>query len=362
MENMSLEFHKLRCFITVVEEGSISKAAVLLNMTQPPLSTLIRKLEDSLNVTLFVRHGKRLILTDTGRLLYNRAKELVKSSENIVQELVEQHEGMRGVVHIGCTGSANLFIIPKVVERLRKIAPNIQIRVRVGNSAFIVRELRNHTLDVGIIRGVFRADDLDISPLQLEPLLLALPPDHRLLTQPSIHMHDLKDEKFLLLTTTFGHGISDQVIESCQTSGFYPDIIYWGTEILPMLLMVKNGIGITFVPQCFQELHLPGLPPLIPISSQTLLTRSSLITVKNRYTTAVTQRFLDVIREIVAIHDSDRQETLSKTKRQFAQKKPNPLYRTGLRDFTHPTPLLPSSRKTSAAPCTPRPSRESHNA
>lgn len=293
------DFHRLRCFITVVEEGSISKAAIALNMTQPPLSVLIRKLEESLNVMLFVRTGKRLVLTDTGRLLYNRAKELLKTSENIVHELVEQHEGMRGVVNVGCTSSANMFILPKVIERLREIAPHILVRVRVGSSAFILRELRNQTLDVGIIRGVFRADDLDITPLQIEQLLLALPPDHHLLSKRAIQIQDLKDEKFLLLITTFGTGISDQIIESCQMSGFYPNIVYWGSEILPMLLMVRNGIGISFAPECFRELDLPGLPQLVEIDSHKLMTRSSLVTIKDRYTTAVTQQFLNVTREVV---------------------------------------------------------------
>ena len=88
-----MDLHKLRCFIAVVEEGSLSKAAEVLNMTQPPLSILMKKLEEELNVTLFERRNKRLLITDTGHLLYKRAKELISSSESIYQELVEQNKG-----------------------------------------------------------------------------------------------------------------------------------------------------------------------------------------------------------------------------------------------------------------------------
>ncbi len=292
-----MDFHKLRCFITVVEEGSISKAAFLLNMTQPPLSITLRKLEEELNVALFDRRGKKLTLTDTGKLLYQRSKELMASSESIKQELVEQAAGTRGTVNVGISTSANMFIIPKVLEKIRQTSPNIVVRVREGNAEYILRELRNLKLDVCIVRQVFEAEDLQTTTLQTESLLVALPPGHHLLNKPSIELRDLQDENFLLPATTLGQGISEQIIEACQSSGFSPKVIYWGTEILPMLLMVKRGLGISFAPQCFRELTSPALPQLVKLSSPPLYTKQNLVISKNHYITAVTQRFLEITKE-----------------------------------------------------------------
>jgi LysR family transcriptional regulator, salicylic acid-responsive activator of bsdBCD len=70
-----------------------------------------------------------------------------------------------------------------------------------------------------------------------------------------VNLFDLKDKYFLLSTTTYGYGISDHVIELCNKTGFSPKIRYWGTEILPILLMVKKGIGVTLVPEYFCSLE-----------------------------------------------------------------------------------------------------------
>src|SRR5690606_41522504 len=110
--------------------------------------------------------------------------------------------------------SANLFIIPDAVKKLREEAPNIIMRVREGNSSFVLNELRNHRIDIGIVRTIFEAEDLHISTLMTEPLLLALPPGHPLLDKPSVSIADLRDEKFILPTSSHGSGIAEEIVEA----------------------------------------------------------------------------------------------------------------------------------------------------
>lgn len=90
--------HQLRCFVAVVDFGSVSKAAEALHMTQPPLSILIRKLEAHHQVTLFDRVNNRLIPSQAGLLLYRRAKDLLASMQAIHHELQECHHGLRGTI------------------------------------------------------------------------------------------------------------------------------------------------------------------------------------------------------------------------------------------------------------------------
>ena len=105
-----MDEHRLKCFIAVYEQGSVSAAAARLHMTQPPLSILLRKLEDELGVTLFDRSGHRLVPTATGELFYLRAKALQASVQAMRRELREAEQGARGTVHIGCATAASLFI------------------------------------------------------------------------------------------------------------------------------------------------------------------------------------------------------------------------------------------------------------
>ncbi|WP_260842787.1 LysR substrate-binding domain-containing protein, partial [Staphylococcus epidermidis] len=76
-------------------------------------------------------------------------------------------------------------------------------------------------------------EDLHISTLMTEPLLLALPPGHSLLDKPSVSIADLRDEKFILPTSSHGSGIAEEIVEACHNSGFAPDVVYWGTEVFP---------------------------------------------------------------------------------------------------------------------------------
>lgn len=293
-----MNLHRLQCFIKVVEEGSITKAAAALQMTQPPLSILIQNFEEELNVSLFKRVGRSLKLTSSGKFLYERGKELLDISDNTQRELVEYHDGIKGTVKIGCITSANLFVIPTVLKKLTDETPNIVTHVREGNSSYILNELRSLNIDIGITRTSIRAEDIHMSPLLTEPLMVALPPNHPLCEKEKIHIADLKNERFLLPSTSHGLGIAEDIMEACQNNGFTPNVVYWGSETLPMLMMVMKGSGICFVPACFSELISPALPVLRPIASEELETKLFLITLRDRYLSPVAERFISSIEEI----------------------------------------------------------------
>ncbi|OKL37874.1 LysR family transcriptional regulator [Domibacillus mangrovi] len=294
-----MDIQKLKYFIVIVEHGTISKAALALNMTQPPLSMAIKSFEEELGLRLFNRVGKRLHLTDTGKLMYERGKELLTSMEVVVQEVHEHQSGKRGRVTIGCSTVANLTIIPEVVRRLTERSIQITIHVKEGNAAYILDQLRHHKMDIGIVRNTFNKDDLHTTALLTERLLVALPPAHPLAKEKSIKLEDLKDESFFMQHTTFGHGISDDIIEACEIRGFTPNVIYWGTETLPMLSMVKKGLGVAFCPVAFANLADFNLPPLLELSEPHLHAKLNLVTSKNSVKKAATEQFLEITKEVI---------------------------------------------------------------
>jgi DNA-binding transcriptional LysR family regulator len=295
-----MDLHKLECFLAVVDEGTLSKAAAVLNMTQPPLSMMIRKLEGDLNVSLFDRSERQLKLTSSGKLLYQRAKALLESVEEIKEELIENDLGVRGTVNVGCSTSANLSIIPNIIKKLRDEAPNIVVRVSAGTSSYIFKELKNHSLDIGIVPVIYQAENYDITNLYSEPLLLALPPGHHLLGKEKIRLRELRNENFLLTNTSIGESISDQIIQECHNEGFSPNIVYWGTEVFPMILMVMKSIGITFAPASFREFYWfnKQRPHLVEMDSPRLKIKYSLVTLKNRHQSRLTQKFIDAARDV----------------------------------------------------------------
>src|SRR5690606_15098394 len=139
-----MDEHRLKCFVAVYEEGSVSAAAVRLHMTQPPLSILLRKLEDELRVGLFDRSGRRLAPTAAGELFYLRAKAMLANLQTVRRELREVEQGTRGSVHIGCSTAASLFIVPRVMEDLAAEGLQIIIHVHEGEIGYMLQQLREH--------------------------------------------------------------------------------------------------------------------------------------------------------------------------------------------------------------------------
>lgn len=294
-----MDMVKLQYFITIVEEGSISKAAMKLNMTQPPLSMSLKKFEEELGFSLFLRSGKQLTLTSSGKIIYERGKELIYSSSAIIKEAKEQVEGKIGFVTIGCSTVANLTIIPLVVQEMKRRDMNITIKVLEGNTAFILDQLRSHHMDLGFIRNIIDKEDFYTETLLYEPIYIALPPKHPLNKNKSISLKDLKNEDFLMPYTTLGFGISEFILEGCESFGFKPNVIYWGTETLPMLNMVNRGLGVAFVPALFKKMNNFNLPKLIKLENVEIRASLNLATLKNSVSKSATEQFITVTKEVI---------------------------------------------------------------
>lgn len=301
-----MDMTRLKYFIAIVEEGSISKAATLLNMTQPPLSMSVKKFEEELGFDLFKRIGKKMTLTAPGKIIYEQGKELIHSSNAIIKEAKEQEEGQTGHITIGCSTVANLTIIPLVMQRMREKSIDITLKVLEGNTNFILKQLRSHQMDLGFIRNIINKEDFNTTTLLYEPLYIALPPNHPLSTKKEISLGELKDEKFLMPYTTLGFGVAEFILEGCDSFGFKPNVIYWGTETLPMIDMVNRGLGIAFVPALFKEVNNYSLPTLVKLYNPEIRASLNLATLKNSVKKTATEQFINITKEVIANYDISR--------------------------------------------------------
>ncbi len=292
-----MDEHRLKCFVAVYEQGSVSAAATRLHMTQPPLSILLRKLEDELGVTLFDRSGHRLAPSATGELFYLRAKAMLAQLQTMRRELREAEQGARGTVHIGCATAASLFVMPAVMEDLAASDLDITVDVQEGEAGYMLQRLRERGLDLIISRSEYIAPELESRAILDEPLCVALPPGHPAGASTRVRLADLRGERFLLHRSPLGTGISDMVLRACQKAGFVPNVVYWGGETLPMLLMAQRGLGVAFAPQSFGQLAGPVLPQLFPLQGVELRTHLNLVWPRDLTLTPAAGRIRDLILE-----------------------------------------------------------------
>jgi DNA-binding transcriptional LysR family regulator len=294
-----MDMQKLKYFIAVVEYGTVSKAAEALNMTQPPLSMLLKKFEEEIGIQLFKRVGRRLHLTEPGHILYQRGVELLASSESILQEAREYQQDKRGNVFIGSATVANLTIIPEVVKRMNESGYHISVHVKEGSTPYILEHLRFHKLDIGIVRNVYNRDDLMTTKLFSEPLMVALPPNHALAGRKTVTLEELKNENFLLYHSSYEFNVSEIIVDECRKRGFSPNVIYWGTETMPILGMVNNGLGVAFPPKSILKMAGITLPPLAELTDPVIKTTMNMVTMKNNIKKDVVDHFLHMAQEVI---------------------------------------------------------------
>lgn len=166
-----MTLQQLTYFLSAAEHGSFSAAAESLHMAQPSLSEQIRRLEAELGVSLFARTGRRLELTEAGRLLLPQAERTLDAARAALESVREVRDVTGGTVAFGTFGSAHHYLLGGLVEEFRARYPSVRVRVVGQNSAEVADAVREGQLEAGLV--VLPVDDrgLDVRPVMQEELL-----------------------------------------------------------------------------------------------------------------------------------------------------------------------------------------------
>ena len=146
-----MDFTQLQGFVQVAQEGSFTRAAEKLYLTQPALSLQIKALETELGMPLFERRNRQVYLTEAGRMVLERAQEILSKVEQI-REQVAAYQGMqRGRVQIGTSDTTCLYVLPALVQTFRSQFPNIDIHLTNKPSGEVASLLKDGVVDFGIV-------------------------------------------------------------------------------------------------------------------------------------------------------------------------------------------------------------------
>src|SRR6266496_136106 len=142
-----MEFSQLEFFVTVVEEGSFSKAAERVYRTQPAVSIAIRRLEDEIGAPLFERSQKTQALTEVGKLVYDYAKRILSLRDQTIDVVSELRSLKRGRVRIGANESTSLYLLPHLILDYRALYPNIMVEIFRHASERLPREVLDRNVN-----------------------------------------------------------------------------------------------------------------------------------------------------------------------------------------------------------------------
>ncbi len=176
-----MDIRALRYFVAVAGTGHMTRAAEQLGIQQPPLSLQIKALERELGVLLFRRHPRGVALTDAGRLFQAEALRMLQDMEAMKQRMARVAKGQAGTLAVGFTSSAAAHrFMPEALRAFRRAYPAVELQLREDNAAELTDALAAGRLHCGLLRvPVARPEGLVFETLLREPVLVAMPSDHR---------------------------------------------------------------------------------------------------------------------------------------------------------------------------------------
>lgn len=242
-----MTLRRLEYFVAVAEELSFTAAARALHVAQPPLSTQVRALERDLGADLFDRSGRTPTLTAAGRALLPEARRILAAYGRLAATAQQAGDGRVGRLRVGLVPSATAGDLPGVLRRLRTELPGLEVSLVEGRPPELLRRLEGDDLDVVLLYAVADGPHLASRVLAREPLVLALPPGHRLTAADTVSVGDLDREPLLLPARHGDDGLRERT--SALLAGVHVRVVQddlWMVQT--MVALVAAGLGCAVVP------------------------------------------------------------------------------------------------------------------
>ena len=262
-----MEFHQLRYFVAVAEEGSFSRAAAKVRVAQPSLSQQIRKLEAEVGQPLFDRLPRSVVLTEAGRCLIDYARQILASIGDARRCVDEFKDEVAGRLAVGAIPTIAPYVLPELIGKFQKHYPEVTLEIVEDVTDGITRRVEAGELDVALASTCQQAPTLRRESLGSEPLLALVPKRHPLAKKALVAMDDLKSQRFLLLHEM--HCLSQQVNHLLAARRLRPEIALAGSQLGTIANMVAAAIGVSIVPQMMVKhqatpgcVSLPFAPPV----------------------------------------------------------------------------------------------------
>jgi LysR family transcriptional regulator, hydrogen peroxide-inducible genes activator len=272
--NPLMNLQDLRYLVAVAEHRHFGRAADACNVSQPTLSSQIRKLEGELGVTLLERTNKRVNMTPVGSQVLTHARRALHEAAQMEAIAQAARDPLIGSLRLGAIPTLAPYLMPLILEPLRRDYPGLTIELWEDQTRSLIEGLRNHRLDAALLATP--ADSPEITEIALfdEPLLAALPLNHPFAMEKNVSEESLGDE---LLVLADGHCLANHALAACgEKAGTTRNRLQGSMQassLETLVNLVAAGYGATLVPALAAEsLRSRGivLRPLSGKSSRTI--------------------------------------------------------------------------------------------
>ncbi|MDP2791668.1 MAG: LysR substrate-binding domain-containing protein [Rectinemataceae bacterium] len=254
-----MELRYLRYFIAIAEELSFSRAAERLNMSQPPLSQQIQRMEEEIGVQLLYRTKRTVRLTEAGQAFLEKAYQAVARVEDAINAAQRAGRGETGSITIGFVPSASFDFLPIVIQAFRERFPDVELELRDMTTSEQIDAFNQGKIDIGFVRPPFQNDTLTRHVVIREPFIVVLPEEHALAHYEKIPVSALAGESFIMASHALAPGLSQQTFGICSREGFSPNITQEVGQLAVIISFVAAKLGIAIQPQSIAMLQHRGV-------------------------------------------------------------------------------------------------------
>jgi DNA-binding transcriptional LysR family regulator len=255
-----VELRQLRYFIAVAQENSFSRAARRLHVSQPPLSTQIKSLEEELGVRLFERSNRGVSPTAAGLAFLEEARATLARLEHAKAMALRADRGQIGRLSVGFVSIADYSILPPALKSFRSSFPSVEVQLHELTTDAQIPELRAARLDLGIGLAPVDEPDLEFERVRREALVLAAPSGHPAIKDAgAMDLRVLSKYSVIVPPHYIAPGLYDLTISYCRSFGFAPRITQQARQMQTVIGLVSCGMGFALVPSSVRNLRRAGV-------------------------------------------------------------------------------------------------------
>ena len=256
-----MNLRELEYLVAVADHRHFGRAAEATYVSQPTLSTQLKKLEQELGVTLVERSRSGVMLTPAGEAVVERARVVLRETADIRDIARHAADPSTATLRVGLFPTLGPYLLPHVVPNIRRRMPKVELLLVEEKTEVILQRLEDGALDVGVLALPVNDDRLHQEDLFSEDFLLAVPSTHPLASHDGpVDLSVLAGEQVLLLEE--GHCLRDQALSVCQVGGASERRGFRATSLETLRQMVAAGVGVTLLPELAVRPPVPEQPDI----------------------------------------------------------------------------------------------------
>lgn len=240
---------QLEYLLAVVNYGSFSLAAERCFVTQPSLSMQIKNLEEELGVILLDRSKKPVMLTQAGKVVVDRARDVMKMYNSVYEDVAVLKGNISGVLQIGVIPTIAPYLLPDMVQDFAGRCPNVELEIREMTTGEIIRAMEHDKIDAAILAGGTCPEGMIEDNLFDDHFYAYVSPNHPLYERSNVRVEDLNLSEMILLRE--GHCLRDQILDFCPSKAGRKHASYYfeSGSLETIMRIVDNTDYMTIIPE-----------------------------------------------------------------------------------------------------------------